>query len=100
MSILYPLHHAFDLRGLRHVALNHQWLIQFIRHIHRIGLVLPLRVGDVIDHALRALRAKSLYHFRADPARAAGDQHNFASEIQRIGHIEKKFNQETRKPRN
>ena len=58
-----------------------------VGRIHRIGLILPSRVGDVIDHALRAVCAKSLYHFCANPARAAGDQHNFASEIERISHL-------------
>ena len=87
MSILYLLHHGRDLRWLRDVALDHQRLDQLISRIHRVGLILPLRVGDVIDHALRAVCAKSLYHFCANPARAAGDQHNFASEIERISHL-------------
>ncbi len=100
MSVLYLLHHGLDLRRLRYVALNHQRLIQFIRHIHRIGLVLSLRIGNVIHHALPAVPLKRLDHLRADSARTARDQHDFAGEIQPIGHIEKKFNQETRKPRN
>ena len=60
MSILYLFHHGLDLRRLCDVALDHQRLFQFFRHVLRVGLILPLRIGDVIDHALRAVCAKSL----------------------------------------
>src|SRR5262249_53863707 len=87
MSILYLFHHGLDLHWLRHVTLDHQRLVQLLGHIHCVRLILPLRVGNVIDHPLRAVRPKTLYHFRADPARATGDQDNFASEIEWIRHL-------------
>ena len=89
MSILDLLHHGLDLRRLCHVALDHQRLLQLIRHIHRIRLILTFRVSHVIGHALRAVFPERFDHLRANPARAAGDQHDFASEIQRIRHNRK-----------
>ena len=82
MSILYLLHHRLDLRRLRYIALDHQRLLQFIRHIHRIRLILSFRVSHVIDHALRAVFAECFNHFRPNPARATSDEHDFASEIE------------------
>src|SRR5437660_514775 len=72
---------------LRHAALNHHRLNQLVRHVHRIGFVLSLRVRNVIHHALRVVCAESLDHLRADTARAASDQHNLASEIERVSHL-------------
>ena len=86
MSILYLLHHRLDLLRLRHVALDHQRIIQFLRHILASDLFCPCGIGHVIDHALRAVFAEGLDHFRAETARAAGDEHDFAGEIERIGH--------------
>ena len=40
----------------------------------------------IIHDALRAPPAERLDHFRAEPARAAGDEHDFAGEIEWIGH--------------
>ena len=77
MPILYLLHHGLDLRRLRHVAFNHQRLIEFTGYIGRIGLILSLRVGHIIHHALRAALAKCLDHLCANPARAPGDEHDF-----------------------
>ena len=84
--ILYLLHHRFDLLRLRHVALDHQRFIQLLRYTESIGFVLSLRVGDIIDHALRAAGAESSNHLRANPARAACNQRNFPGEIERILH--------------
>ena len=50
---------------------------------------MPLVIADEIDHGLRAVRVERLNHFRADTARATGDEHDFAAEIKRIGHIKK-----------
>src|SRR5262249_31753113 len=86
MSVLNLFHHGFALLWLCHVALNHERLGQLIGHLHRVRLILLLLVGDVIDDALRPVCAESLYHFRADSARAASDQHNFPGEIQWIAH--------------
>ena len=61
---------------LRHVALNHQRLFKFTGHIGGVGLILSLRVGHIIHHALRAALAKCLDHLRANPARATGDEHD------------------------
>ena len=55
MSILYLLHHRFDLLRLRHVALDRQAGLSIpVATLVRISFVLSLRIGDVIDHALRA----------------------------------------------
>ena len=86
MSILYLLHHRLYLRRLRHIALNHQRLVEVLRHVRRIGLVLSLRIGNVIHHALRAVFPERFDHFSADPPRAAGDQHHFARKIERVAH--------------
>src|SRR4029077_10934976 len=66
--ILYLLHHRFDLLRLRHVALDYQRFIQFLRYTESIGFVLSLRVGDIIHHALRAAGAETSNHLRANPA--------------------------------
>jgi hypothetical protein len=84
--ILYLLHHRFDLLRLRHVALDYQRFIQFLRYSESIGFVLSLRVGEVIHHALSAACAESLNPLRANPARAACDQRNVPGEIERIFH--------------
>ena len=71
---------------LRHVALDYQRFIQFLRYTESIGFVLSLRVGDIIHHALRAAGAESFNHLRANSARAARNQRNFPGEIERILH--------------
>jgi hypothetical protein len=48
---------------------------------------LSRRIDNVIHNALRAAFAKCLNHGRANPARAAGDKRDFATEIERIAHI-------------
>ena len=84
--ILYLLHHHFDLLRLRHVALDYQRFIQFLRYTESIGFVLSLRIGEVIHHALSAACAESLNHLCANTARAACNQRNFPGEIERILH--------------
>ena len=86
MSILYLLHHRFDLLRLRHVAIDYQRFIQFLRYTESIGFVLSLRVGEVIHHALSAACAESFNHLRANTARTACNQRNFPGEIERILH--------------
>jgi hypothetical protein len=49
-------------------------------------LILPIRVCDVVDDAAGAALRKGLDHRRADAAGAAGDEHYFAGEIERIDH--------------
>ena len=86
MSILNLFHHRFDLLRLSHVAINHQRILQFLRHTFRIGFVLALRVREIIDHAGRAVFAESFGHLGADAARAAGHEDNFTGKIQCVGH--------------
>ena len=87
MSILDLLHHLLDLRRLCYIAINHQRILQFSGDICRVGFVLTLRVREIIDHAGRAAIVESFDHLRADAARAAGNQRNFASEIEGILHL-------------
>src|SRR5260370_24863186 len=89
MSILNLIHHRLDLFLLRYVAINHQRILQFLRNTFRIGFVLALRIGEIIDHAGRAAFAESLGHPGADAARAAGYEDNFAGKIERISHVER-----------
>jgi hypothetical protein len=48
---------------------------------------LPLRVGYIIDHTLRAAPSKGFDQLRANPARAARDQRDFSGEIKWIRHL-------------
>ena len=82
MSILYLFHHRFDLLRLGHVAFDHERILQLLRYALGVGFVSSFRVGDVIHYARGAAFPESLDHFRADPARAARDEHNFAIEIE------------------
>ena len=84
--ILDLFHHRFDLQRLRHVALDHQRLFQFLCYTQSIGFVLSLRVSDIIHHALCAAGAESLNHLRTNSPRAARNQRNFPGEIERIFH--------------
>ena len=54
--------------------------------IRASALFCPCGIGDVIDHAFRAARAEGFDHFRADAARAAGDEHDFSGEIEWVIH--------------
>ena len=58
--ILDLLHHRFDLRRLRHVALDYQRFIEFLCYTESIGFVLALSVGDIIHHALRSAARRKL----------------------------------------
>ena len=79
---LYLLHHRLDLLRMCDVTVDYERVDQCIRHFHRLGLVLALRVREIIHRALRSALPKSLDHFRANAARTTGDEHNFAGEIQ------------------
>ena len=79
-------HHRFGLLRICHIAFDDERLFQFRRNVFRVRFVLPLLIGDVVNDALRAASAERLNHFRAEPARAAGDEHDFAGKIERISH--------------
>ncbi len=89
MSILYLFHHRLGLLRLGHVAFDQERVLQFFRHALGISLVLSGRIDHVIHHAFRAAFAKRLDQFLADSTRAAGDEDDFAGEIQWIAHIAK-----------
>ena len=80
--ILDLFHHRLDLAGLGDVAFDHDWFVQIARYLFGVRFVSSLRVGHIIDDALRATLPKRLDHLRANPARAAGDERNFAGEIE------------------
>ena len=79
-------HHRFDLVRLRHVAFDDERILQPARDVLRIGFVLPLGIADEIDDAVRATIAERFDHRRAEAARTAGHENDFASEIKRISH--------------
>ena len=82
MSISYLFHHRFDLLRLGHVAFDHEGILQFVCHVLGVGFVLSFRVGDVIHYARPATFPERLDHLRADSARAARHEHDFAIEIE------------------
>ena len=59
---------------------------QGLRDVFSIGFVLPLRIGDVVDHALRAAFSEGFDSFGADATGTPSDEHNFAGEIEWIRH--------------
>ena len=75
-------HHCLDLAGLGDVALDHDWFLQIARYVFGVRFVSPRRVGHIINDALRAMFPKRLDHLRANPAGTAGDERNFAGEIE------------------
>ena len=79
-------HHRLDLTRLCDVAFDHERLFQVARDVLGVRFVFSFGIADEIDHALRAARPESSNHFRANPARAAGDEHDFAGVIKRISH--------------
>ena len=85
MSILNLFHHRLDLLRLSHVAINQQRIFQSLGDLFGVSFVLTLWVGKIIDDAFRAPFAESFDHLRADAARAAGHQNDFAGKIE-VGH--------------
>ena len=79
-------HHRLDLVRIGHVALDDERIFQLRGDGVGVRFVLAGGVGDVIHDALRAALAERLDHLRAEAARAAGHEHHFAGEIERIGH--------------
>ena len=79
-------HHRLDLFRIGHVALDDQRILQFLGDGFGVRFVLAGGIGDVVHDALRAAFAERLDHLRAETARAAGHEHDFAGEIERIGH--------------
>ena len=86
LLLAYLLHHCFNLLRLCDITLDYERFPDFCRYFHGVRLVLALRVGDVIDYALRTMSAERLDHLRAHPSRAARDEHNFPGEIQQVAH--------------
>src|SRR4029079_2503074 len=84
--LLDLFHHRFDLQRLRHVALDHQRLFEFLCYSQSIGFVLSLRVSDIIHDALCTPGSESLNHLRTNSPRAASNQGNFPGEIESIFH--------------
>src|SRR6202035_3716115 len=80
-------YHGFNLRGISNVAFDDKRIGQGLRDVLSIGFVLPLRIGNVIDHAFRAALSKSLDRFGPDATGTAGDEHDFAGEIEWIRHL-------------
>ena len=75
------LHHRLDLVRLCHVAIDDERILQLSGDVLGVGFVFPLGIADEIDDALRAAIAERFDHRRAEAARTAGHEHDFASEI-------------------
>ena len=80
-------HHRFNLRGITNVAFDDERIGQRLCDVFSVRFVFALRVGNIIDHTLRAALPKRFDCCGADTARAAGHQHHFAAKIQRIFHL-------------